>query len=269
VVPGCSLGDKELMDEEEIQDHGPATYEDYPRLVGNIEALDFNPYLIGILRQLVGVDLIRENEVFYLLQPGEEAQYKKKGRKSIAGSKLAASTMARSATTSPQVSVASRRSPVTSISRPPVSTAGSIATSFGSSLSEAQLYRHPSSLFSASDEELPDEEGEAPKLKRRRKESVSDGVPADVEGVNEPQDPESKGPQLSTRILRRRRSKRQSADSAAYKPRSEDGDDADGGADGIGKGHRKTKKSQGKKRPRVADEEQDAQAKRQKQVPNE
>ncbi|KAG2043772.1 hypothetical protein BDR03DRAFT_331890 [Suillus americanus] len=32
VVPGCSLGDKELMDEEEIQDHGPATYEDYPRL---------------------------------------------------------------------------------------------------------------------------------------------------------------------------------------------------------------------------------------------
>ncbi|KAG1739146.1 uncharacterized protein EDB91DRAFT_394546 [Suillus paluster] len=269
VVPGCSLSDKELMDEEEIQDHGPATYEDYPRLVGNIEALDFNPYLVGILRQLVGVDLIRENEVFYLLQPGEEAQYKKKGRKSTAGSKLGTS-MSQSAVNSPQVSVASRRSPVTSISRPPVSTTGSIATSFGSSWSEAQLYKYTSSLFSASGEEPSDEEGSPPELKRRRKESVSDeGIRADIEGdTNFPQDP-SKGSQLSTHILKRKRSKRQGADSATYKPHPEDVDDSDSGADGLGKGRRKTKKSKGKKRPRVADEEQDSQAKRQKQVPTE
>ncbi|KAG1772139.1 hypothetical protein EDD22DRAFT_947678 [Suillus occidentalis] len=209
VVPGCSLGDKELMDEEEIQDHGPATYEDYPRLVGNIEALDFNPYLVGILRQLVGVDLIRENEVFFLLQPGEEAQYKKKGRKSAAGSKLAAS-LSQSATTSPQVSVASRRSPVTSLSRPPVSTAGSIATSIGSSLSEAQPYKHTSSLFSASSEELSDQEGSSPKFKRRRKDSVSDKeTRADAEGNNVPPNLLSKGPQRSTHILKRRRSTRQ------------------------------------------------------------
>ncbi|KAG1746499.1 hypothetical protein EDB19DRAFT_1848713 [Suillus lakei] len=269
VVPGCSLGDKELMDDEEIQDHGPATYEDYPRLVGNIEALDFNPYLVGILRQLVGVDLIRENEVFFLLQPGEEAQYKKKGRKSTAGSKLSAS-LSQSATNSPQVSVASRRSPVTSISRPPVSTAGSIATSFGSSLSEAQLYKYTSSLFSASGEELSDEESSPPKLKRRRKESVPDKeTRADIEGNNVPQDPQSKGPQLSTHILKRRRSKRQGADSAAYEPHPEDAGGSDSGTDGLGKDRRKTKKSRGKKRPRVADEEQDSQAKRQKQVPAE
>ncbi|KAG1781921.1 hypothetical protein EV702DRAFT_493435 [Suillus placidus] len=266
VVPGCSLGDKELMDEEEIQDHGPATYEDYPRLVGNIEALDFNPYLVGILRQLVGVDLIRENEVFFLLQPGEEAQYKKKGRKSTAGSKLVAS-LSQSATTSPQVSVASRRSPMTSISRPPVSTAGSIATSFGSSLSEAQLYKHTSSLFSASGDELSDEEGSSPKLKRRRKESVSDKeTRADVEGDNVPQDP-LKSSQRSTRILKRRRSKRQGVDSAAYKPHTKDVEGSDSGADELGKDRRKTKNIRGKKRSRVADEEQDSQSKRQKQVP--
>lgn len=267
VVPGCSLGDKELMDEEEIQDHGPATYEDYPRLVGNIEALDFNPYLVGILRQLVGVDLIRENEVFFLLQPGEEAQYKKKGRKSTAGSKLAAS-LSQSATTSPQVSVASRRSTMTSISRPPVSTAGSIATSFGSSLSEAQLYKHTSSsLFSASGDELSDEEGSSPKLKRRRKESVSDKeIRADIEGDNVPQDP-LKSSQRSTHILKRKRSKRQGVDSAAYKPHPKDVEGSDSGADELGKDRRKTKKIRGKKRSRVADEEQDSQSKRQKQVP--
>ncbi|EIW80700.1 hypothetical protein CONPUDRAFT_82804 [Coniophora puteana RWD-64-598 SS2] len=83
VVPGCSLGDKELMDEEEIEDHGPATYEDYRQLLGNIELLDcFSSDLIGVLRQLVGVDLLRENEVFYLVQPGEEALFKKRPKKS-------------------------------------------------------------------------------------------------------------------------------------------------------------------------------------------
>ncbi|KAG1861969.1 hypothetical protein C8R48DRAFT_220621 [Suillus tomentosus] len=269
VVPGCSLGDKELMDEEEIQDHGPATHEDYSRLVGNIEALDFNPYLVGILRQLVGVDLIRENEVFFLLQPGEEAQYKKKkGRKSTAGLKLSAS-LSQSATTSPQVSVASRRSPMTTISRPPVSTAGSIATSFSSSLSEVQLYS-TSSLFSASGGESSDEEGSSPKLKRRRKESVPDKeTRADVERGTFPQDPLSKNPQRSTHILKRRQSKRQVVDSAAYKPHTEDVEGPDSGADGLGKDRRKMKKIRRNKRSHVADEEQDSQAKRQKQLPTE
>jgi len=250
------------MDEEEIMDHGPATHEDYSRLVGNIEGLDFNPYLIGILRQLVGVDLIRENEVFYLLQPGEETRYKKKDRKSAAGSKLASSTMTRSSPTSPQVSVASRHSPMTSISRPPVSTAGSIATSFGSSLSEAQSF---SSLFSASGEDLSDEGGSAlPKSKRRRKEPLAnEGTLADEAGSHVPQDLDSKGPRVSSRILKRTRSKRQVGDSAAYKPQPEDEDDSDGGADGLDKGRRKARKK-GKKRPRVADEEQNLQVKRQK-----
>ena len=71
VVPGCSIGDRKLMVREEIEDHGDATVEDSTRMVADIELLDFSGSLIGILRQLVGVDLLREHEVYYLPQPGE------------------------------------------------------------------------------------------------------------------------------------------------------------------------------------------------------
>jgi hypothetical protein len=66
VVPGCSISDQKLMDKEQIEDHGDATVADSKRMIDNIEALNFTSSLIGILRQLVGVDLLRENEVFYL-----------------------------------------------------------------------------------------------------------------------------------------------------------------------------------------------------------
>jgi hypothetical protein len=66
LVPGCSLTDRELMVEEDIQDHGDATIADSKQIVKDIESLGFSGDLIGILRQLVGVDLLREHEVFYL-----------------------------------------------------------------------------------------------------------------------------------------------------------------------------------------------------------
>ncbi|KAK0212530.1 hypothetical protein DFS33DRAFT_1377020 [Desarmillaria ectypa] len=72
LVPGCSLGDAELMEDEEIIDHGDATTEESRRVVPDIENLDFSPYLIGVLRQLVGVDLLREQEVYYLCAVGED-----------------------------------------------------------------------------------------------------------------------------------------------------------------------------------------------------
>ncbi|CAA7258991.1 unnamed protein product [Cyclocybe aegerita] len=71
LVPGCSLNDRELMKEEEIEDHGDATHEDSLRMVKDIETLDFDQYLIGVLRHLVGLDIIREQEIYYLPQPGE------------------------------------------------------------------------------------------------------------------------------------------------------------------------------------------------------
>ena len=71
VVPGCALGDGELMGEEDIKDEGFSTHEDHKRMLSNVETLNLDPYLVGVLRQLVGVDLLREQqEIFYL--PGEK-----------------------------------------------------------------------------------------------------------------------------------------------------------------------------------------------------
>lgn len=72
LVPGCSLGDEEVIEENEIEDLGEASHADSLRMIRDIESLDFDLYLIGVLRQLVGVDLLREQEVFYLPAPGEE-----------------------------------------------------------------------------------------------------------------------------------------------------------------------------------------------------
>lgn len=77
VVPGCALGDGELMNGEDIRDEGFSTHEDHKRMLPNVETLDLNPYLVGVLRQLVGVDLLREQqEIFYL--PSEEEKPKKR-----------------------------------------------------------------------------------------------------------------------------------------------------------------------------------------------
>jgi hypothetical protein len=59
------------MEKEGILDHGDATIKDSKHMVADIESLDFSSSLIGILRQLVGVDLLREQEVFYLQRPGD------------------------------------------------------------------------------------------------------------------------------------------------------------------------------------------------------
>lgn len=64
------------MEDEEIEDHGDATHEDSLRMVKDVETLDFDAYLIGTLRQLVGLDILREQEVFYLPSPGEEVTRK-------------------------------------------------------------------------------------------------------------------------------------------------------------------------------------------------
>lgn len=47
-------------------------------MISDIECLGFSLELIGILRQLVGLDILREGEVFYLPQPGEEVTVQRK-----------------------------------------------------------------------------------------------------------------------------------------------------------------------------------------------
>lgn len=70
-VPQCSLNNKELMEEEEATEDGPATQRDYDNLFEHIETLDFLPYLQNILRLLCGPELIQENEIYYLPKEGE------------------------------------------------------------------------------------------------------------------------------------------------------------------------------------------------------
>lgn len=72
LVPGCCLNDEDLIQEEEIVDDGEAIIRGDTSVVDNIETLDFEAYLHWVLRQLVGSEILRENEVFYLPEPGEE-----------------------------------------------------------------------------------------------------------------------------------------------------------------------------------------------------
>lgn len=92
-VPQCSLNDKELMEEEDITDDGLATVRDFERLWDHVEEQDLSPYLIGVIRKLVGLDLLRENEIYYL-PANEEVRLmgrkqkrgeRRKSRKSIGG----------------------------------------------------------------------------------------------------------------------------------------------------------------------------------------
>lgn len=80
-VPQCSLNDKELMEEEDITDDGLATVRDFERLWDHVEEQNLNPCLIGVIRQLVGLDLLRENEVYYLPTDEEMRQMERRKRK--------------------------------------------------------------------------------------------------------------------------------------------------------------------------------------------
>ena len=90
-VPQCSLNNKDLMEEEDITDDGLATVRDFERLWDHVEEQKLNPYLIGVVRQLVGLDLLRENEIYYLPtdedieQMEQKRRERRKSRKSIGG----------------------------------------------------------------------------------------------------------------------------------------------------------------------------------------
>lgn len=126
LVPGCSLTDQVLMKDEEIEDHGEATYEDSLRIIQDIEDLDFDQYLIGTLRQLVGLDILREGEVYYLPQAGDGVMRKHWPRKSTSERiSMAKGSDSASFSASPRYSYSgSVRSPST---RPPLSNADSIS----------------------------------------------------------------------------------------------------------------------------------------------
>ncbi|KAJ3936985.1 MAG: hypothetical protein NXY57DRAFT_34481 [Lentinula lateritia] len=125
LVPGCSLVDRKLIKEEEIVDHGDATYDDSIRKVADIETLGINEYVIGVIRMLVGPD--KEHEVYFMPKPGEERARKVIHRKSRLRSSISSSAGLHSPRTSISNINGNLLSPSSS-SVAPVSAAGSSST---------------------------------------------------------------------------------------------------------------------------------------------
>ncbi|KAG6857201.1 hypothetical protein H0H87_008267 [Tephrocybe sp. NHM501043] len=72
LVPGCSLGNAELNRNEMIVDHGDATPADSQLMTPDLDAYAFNAPLLSVLRLLVGIDMLREGEIYYLPLPGSD-----------------------------------------------------------------------------------------------------------------------------------------------------------------------------------------------------
>lgn len=233
LVPGCSLGDKELMDEEEIEDHGDATTEDSSRMIPDIESLDFNSYLIGVLRQLVGVDLLREQEVYYLPQPGEKpirkVQHRKHAVDKSGSSKLSTQVSGSELGTvmvSPRTSNGSIFSPTSS--RAPASFAGSTEVSpFKAKASEKE--DSSSDLSLSEDESDEEEDGRKPK-RARASPPTTQGSP-----------------------LTARRSQRLNNDATTYKPERDAEEESTDDQLDTPKTRRKLAAQRGIKRARASD----------------
>jgi len=182
------------MAAEEIEDHGDATHLDSLRMIKDIQSLDFDSYLIGILRQLVGLDILREQEVFYLPRPGEEIVRKTSPRKERSGVFRGADSS--SYIGSPGYS-GSIRSP--SSIKAPTSFADSTSTSLSAFRRRLDSEKDSASIYSETELESSDG-GELPDTKRARQ------SPPDEQGGAGPMGP----PPLNApgkRQLKSRRSK--------------------------------------------------------------
>jgi len=224
VVPGCALGDGGLMDSQDIKDEGFSTPDDHKHMLPNVEALELNPYLVGALRQLVGVDLLREQqEIFYL--PSEEEKPRKRRQ---AGALESLRQYQRQSISSggPLAREHSPRPSEISLSRgsPPRSASGSAAN--GS-------VRGNSTLLSEDGESVPSEpdndndpDSASPPAKRHKSFVVEMSPPKNTSAAGELGSPEhsaSAGNESaisSGKALVTRRSKRKAInyDAAAYKP---------------------------------------------------
>ena len=151
LVPGCALTDQEVIEEEEVVDHGDATPEDTTDIDKDLESLAFDPYLVGVMRLLVGVNMW-EQEVYYMRRIGED------GKELVPKLPQA-----------PKIPVANLTSPHSSARGPtspkaPLSAAASASTS-----ASARKAREPDALsgWSYTDSELSDE-GDHAQVKRAR-----------------------------------------------------------------------------------------------------
>lgn len=265
-VPGCALGNAELMKDENINDLGLVKAEDIPRLIRDIDSLNLSPYLVGVLRQLVGVDLLREQEVFYIprrddgvvIKSRKKAhRAKPKKMESISARTLSAATVSRSKETRPMAPP----------SQASVSTSGESA-SFAGRLSQRASVATTASM---SGSELSELEDEAPPNKRAKEAhpEVDSAVesqtqPAELSSVAPPDTLDESASTASaarpSRKLQPRRSRRLGVDAAAYKPEGGDSDGSDGGEGADTKKRRKRGTKRGLKRTRTEENGENAEA---------
>lgn len=214
IIPGCSLGNKTLMDNEGIVDHGDATTLDHERMVGDIETLDFSSYLMGVLRQLVGVDLLRENEVFFLPQPGESYGNKRHGKAKATVAKASSGDFAASA--SPQSTTSSFRGSTSRVKLGPPVPRTSLSSTGSASTSAGTKPRGSERPSISTDDGLTESEPEdsVSSQPKRRRENVS--IKQSGVASSEEMPPPTSGTAPGKRTARR--SKRLSLDAHAYKP---------------------------------------------------
>jgi hypothetical protein len=232
-VPQCSLNRKDLMEEEDITDDGLATVRDFERLWDHVEDQNLDPYLIGVIRQLVGLDLLRENEVYYLptdeeikRMETEQRKERRRSRKSIGGAANMAST---SLGSTPQLSLSQVEKGKLG---PPPSFTGSVSTA-----STRSKIDRGGSARSVSGDEMTDGEREGRKKRRRTGKERDEGslrnTPSFREESAAPSAAGSPAPSQSTtertpvRRSRRTLKKAIPAESQAYKPTLSSGESSE------------------------------------------
>ena len=161
------------MIEEDIKDEGDTTTLDHARMVDDIETLDFSSNLIGILWQLVGIDLLCENKIFFLPPPGESYHRKRHGKTKLYVARPPSGNLTlglQSMATSPRRSTTSKLPPNLSLAQTPVSGADSPSTSTGSTgWNDREINRYlPSAVSYLDDEAIQADDIGRSQMKRRK-----------------------------------------------------------------------------------------------------
>jgi hypothetical protein len=248
------------MEEEDIHDEGDATTVDHARMVGDIETLDFSSDLVGVLRQLVGVDLLRENEIFFLPQPGESYRRKHLGKSKLytarpSSGDLISSPVSQTVAPSPREPKSSKISPSPSLVQAPVSVAGSASTSAGSTgWKGRQIDRYSPSVASHSDDEAIKRDNGGASKRRKGASAKRNGVASSEEMPPPSSDAQSRNASAK-RPAKARRSKRISIDAHAYNPEAEVEETSTDHDGEMTKGRRKKTGKRGIKRNRTSEME--------------
>ncbi|EPT02555.1 hypothetical protein FOMPIDRAFT_153231 [Fomitopsis schrenkii] len=242
------------MKEEDIVDHGIPTFPQGTKLLADLDLLNLNPYLMGVLRQLVGVDMLREQEIFYLPQEGEQYAWKPKRHHKHTAPKTKLSARARKSIGAPIQSAPDSHGHAESVSAAP-SRAGSVSTVSSRQSRKSRASTRGSTANSASvagseysdGSDVEDDDDSVRSTKRRRTE-IAVSPPVENGGDTEAPVPKVSAT-ASKKIGPMKRTRKIGKDASAYKP---DPTDEQGSSDEEPTSRRTRRKTKrGTKRPRA------------------